>query len=228
MMKHLLLLLAFPIGLWAYSPTSIMSPKIYDLTGYIEPEQTLVSMINHAGEPAEFNLNTRNNFLTITSEGDYYYAALLDTEGKLSFLYLGPESKSPLGNGIEEIPDGLSPVQSGVLTGGGGAVLSVVGGFSCMAYGLAYWLQDPWDNFTQGMLWMIVGSGIMVYGTIVSAAAGVATGVTKSIKENKARGNRKSISNQDKRGIYHVIVPVTEDEIPSTVGLQNLKDVSVN
>ena len=48
-MKNLHLLLLLPFGLWANTPASIMSPKIYELTDYIEPGQSVISMISNEG-----------------------------------------------------------------------------------------------------------------------------------------------------------------------------------
>ncbi|MGB1620522.1 MAG: hypothetical protein ACPG9M_05340, partial [Schleiferiaceae bacterium] len=91
-MKKLLLLLLLPLGLFANTPASIMSPTVYDLTGILEPGQEVVSMITDEGKLAEFKLNPDNNYLVIPTYGTFYYAAVADSLGNMSYLYLGPKS----------------------------------------------------------------------------------------------------------------------------------------
>jgi len=219
-MKNLLFLLLLPFGLWANTPASIMSPKIYELTDYIEPGQSVISMISNEGELAEFSLNPKNNFLSIRSEGQFFYAALLDQEGNLSFLYLGPETLNPKREGAVVVPSGMSPAKAGVASGaavsGAGIITSWALGLTCIVYGVNVFDFD--DGFLTGIATIMVGVAIIFYGTIASAIAGFTTGAmtagAKTDKERRASGKRESISNQDRRGVYHVIVPFAEEEIP--------------
>ena len=122
-MKKLLLLLFLPLGLFTNAPTSIMSPTVYDLTGILEPGQEVVSMITDEGKLAEFKLNPDNNYLVIPTYGTFYYAAVADSLGNMSYLYLGPKSvvDEPL---IQELPTGPTPVQAGFSAAGKGTALS--------------------------------------------------------------------------------------------------------
>ena len=113
---------------------SIMSPTVYDLTGILEPGQEVVSMITDEGKLAEFKLNPDNNYLVIPTYGTFYYAAVADSLGNMSYLYLGPKSvvDEPL---IQELPTGPTPVQAGLNAAGKGTAISWITGLSCLGIG---------------------------------------------------------------------------------------------
>lgn len=213
-MKKLLLLLLLPLGLFANAPTSIMSPTVYDLTGILEPGQEVVSMITDEGKLAEFELNPDNNYLVIPTYGTFYYAAVADSLGNMSYLYLGPKSiaKEPL---IQELPTGPTPVQAGLNVAGKGTAISWITGLSCLGIGVsvANSSSDPW----AGVLWVIVGVVIAAYGTIASVIYGTVKGVQTSMRNNSDKYMRMQLANQGS-GLTYVVETVTIELIPEDLG----------
>jgi len=209
-MKKLLLLLLLPLGLFANAPTSIMSPTVYDLTGILEPGQEVVSMITDEGKLAEFELNPDNNYLVIPTYGTFYYAAVADSLGNMSYLYLGPKSvvEEPL---IQELPTGPTPVQAGLNVAGKGTAISWITGLTCFGIGasVANSSSDPWAGFT----WIAVGAVVAVYGTVWSVIYGTYKGVQTSIRNNSDRYKRLQLANQGS-GMSYVVEPVPLELIP--------------
>ena len=209
-MKKLLLLLLLPLGLFANAPTSIMSPTVYDLTGILGPGQEVVSMITDEGKLAEFELNPDNNYLVIPTYGTFYYAAVADSLGNMSYLYLGPKSvvEEPL---IQELPTGPTPVQAGLNVAGKGTAISWITGLTCFGIGVAVAnsSSDPWD----GLVWVVVGVVVAVYGTVASVIYGAAKGVQTSIRNNSDRYKRLQLANQGS-GMSYVVEPVPLELIP--------------
>lgn len=210
-MKKLLLLLLLPLGLFANAPASIMSPTVYDLTGILEPGQEVVSMITDEGKLAEFKLNPDNNYLVIPTYGTFYYAAVADSLGNMSYLYLGPKSvvDEPL---IQELPAGPTPVQAGLSVAGKGTALSLTSGVIGVVVGLGIVAQDPSEPWT-GILWMVAGAAIAVYGTIASLIYGTFKGVQTSMRNNSDKYMRMQLANQGSSMSY-VVEPVALELIP--------------
>ena len=209
-MKKLLLLLLLPLGLFANTPVSIMSPTVYDLTGILEPGQEVVSMITDEGKLAEFNLNPDNNYLVIPTYGTFYYAAVTDSLGNMSYLYLGPKSVAdePL---IQELPAGPTPVQAGLGIAGKGTAISWITGLSCFGIGVsvANSSSDPW----AGLFWVAIGAVIAVYGTVASVIYGTFKGVQTSMRNNSDKYMRMQLANQGSSMSY-VVEPVPLELIP--------------
>lgn len=209
-MKKLLLLLFLPLGLFANAPSSIMSPTVYDLSGVLEPGQEVVSMITDEAKLAEYSFNPDNNYLTIPTYGVFYYAAVTDSAGNMSYLYLGPKSvvEEPL---IQELPTGPTPVQAGLKVAGKGTAISWITGLSCFGIGAAVAnnSSDPW----AGIAWIAVGAVVAVYGTMWSVIYGAYKGVKTSIRNNSDRYKRMQLANQGSSMSY-VVEPVTLELIP--------------
>jgi hypothetical protein len=210
MMKKFLLLLLLPFGLFASTSSGIMAPTIYDLSGILTPGQKVVSMITSEGKLAEFELNTENNYLIIPTYGDFYYAAVADSLGVMSYLYLGPKSiaKEPL---IQELPLGPTPVQAGLRIAGKGTAISWITGLACIGIGaaIANNSSDPWAGFT----WIVVGAAVAVYGTIWSAVYGAYKGAQTSMQNSRDKYMRLQLANQGS-GLTYVVEPVTIELIP--------------
>jgi len=210
MMKKKLLLLLFPFGLFASTSSGIMAPTIYDLSGILTPGQKVVSMITDEGKLAEFELNPDNNYLVIPTYGTFYYAAVADSLGNMSYLYLGPKSvvDEPL---IQELPTGPTPVQAGLNVAGKGTAISWITGLSCFGIGAAVAnnSSDPWAGFT----WIVVGAVVAVYGTMWSVIYGAYKGVQTSMRNNSDRYMRLQLANQGS-GLTYVVEPVTLELIP--------------
>jgi hypothetical protein len=210
MMKKILLLLLFPFGLFASTSSGIMAPTIYDLSGILTPGQKVVSMITDEGKLAEFKLNPDNNYLVIPTYGTFYYAAVADSLGNMSYLYLGPKSvvDEPL---IQELLTGPTPVQAGLNVAGKGTAISWITGLSCFGIGAAVAnnSSDPWAGFT----WIVVGAVVAVYGTIWSVIYGAFKGVQTSMRNNSDRYMRLQLANQGS-GLTYVVEPVTIELIP--------------
>ncbi len=212
-MKELLLLLILPLGLFANTPASVMSPTIYDLTGILEPGQEVVSMITDEGKLAEFELNPDNNYLVIPTYGTFYYAAVADSSGNMSYLYLGPKSvvEKPL---IQELSTGLTPIQAGLDVAGKGTAISWITGLSCFGVGAA--VANNSSDLWAGLAWMVVGAVIAVYGTIASVVYGTFKGVQTSIRNNSDSYKRLQLANQG-IGVSFVVEHVPLELIPEVL-----------
>ncbi len=209
-MKKLLFLLLLPIGLFAKVPSSIMSPTIYDLTGVLRADQQVVSMITDEAKLAEYSFNPENNYLTIPTYGAFYYAAVTDSVGDLSYLYLGPKSVAQEPS-IQELPVGPSPIQAGLGAAGKGTAISWVSGLTCVGIGayVADNSSDPWAGFA----WIIVGAAVAVYGTVASVIYGTFKGVQTSVRNNNKRYRRHLAANNSSLNSF-VVIPVELEEIP--------------
>jgi hypothetical protein len=213
-MKKLFLLLFLPLGLFAKSPSSIMSPTIYDLTGVLRADQQVVSMITDEAKLAEYSFNPENNYLTIPTYGVFYYAAVTDSVGDMSYLYLGPKSVSQEPS-IQELPMGPTPVQAGLRTAGKGTAISWVTGLTCFGIGAAVAnnSSDPWAGFT----WIVVGAVVAVYGTIWSVIYGAFKGVQTSVRNNNERYRRELLMSNEGGGSTFIVIPVELEEIPENL-----------
>lgn len=209
-MKKLLLLLLLPLGLFANAPSSIMSPTIYDLTGLLRADQQVVSMITDEAKLAEYSFNPENNYLTIPTYGVFYYAAVTDSVGNMSYLYLGPKSVAQEPS-IQELPAGPSPLKAGLGAAGKGTAISWVSGLTCIGIGasVANNSSDPWAGF----VWVAVGAVVAVYGTIASVIYGTFKGVQTSVRNNNKRYRRQLAANNSSISSF-VVVPVELEEIP--------------
>lgn len=210
-MKKLLLLLLLPIGLFAKAPTSIMSPTIYDLTGVLRADQEVVSMITDQAKLAEYSFNPETNYLTIPTYGTFYYAAVVDSSGNMSYLYLGPKTVSQEPS-IQELTVGPTPVAAGLKSAGIGTVISWVTGLTSFGIGasIANNSSDPWAGFG----WIVIGAVVAVYGTIASVIYGTFKGVQTAVKNSNARQRRQFLAANDSGGSTFIVIPVELEEIP--------------
>jgi len=209
-MKKFLLIALLPLGLFAKAPKSTMSPIIYDLTGIIRSDQHVVSMVTDEAKLAQYSFNPADNYLTIATTAAYYYAAVTDSEGNMSYLYLGPKSilQEP---SIQELPLGPTPVQKGLKTAGKGTAISLIAGLSSIGVGIGV-AQNSSEPFA-GLVWFAAGAVVAVYGTIWSVIYGTYKGVQTSIKVNNQIAKRK-LDAYNASAMTFVVLPVELGEIP--------------
>lgn len=205
-MRYLIFLVLFPVSIWAYSPSGLDAPKIFDLSQVSTDKHQLVSVVTKTGKVADYEFDAENRLVTINTSAEFYFAAMVDSLGQLDFLYLGPDNIL-LQAGKQKK---LSPAQAGVLTGGTGIVLCWVGGLATMSYGFNVWINDlTGPGFEQGILLMFTGAAILLVGTIVSSTAGVITGASRAHSQKT-----KAITTGDTTNSKEIVRPAAPEEVP--------------
>lgn len=222
-MKKLLLLLLFPLGLFAHGPSSIMSPTVYDLTGAIQEGQTVVSLISDQAEIADYSLNPENNYLTITTPATFYYALLSDSTGAMSCLYLGPQNVGSTELFIEEIaPIPQSPLSAGLKTAGRGTLISLGTGTTLVLVAIAMLGSSSGDIWAP-LFFAALGVLVAIAGTALSLVIGAARGIQTSVVNNIDMRQRQKASRRSSGSISFVVLPMELDEVPEELRIPLLE-----
>ena len=219
-MRKILLLLLLPLSIFAKAPTSIMAPTVYDLTGVITADQQVVSLITDDARMVEFELDSESMYLTIPKAARFYYAAVVDAYDNLTYLYLGPKTVGGDEPRIQEYQAPITPVRAGLKAAGKWSLISLGSGGGVMLGGLAY---VSTDLFT-GLLIMVLGAAIIVYGVMASAVWGLIKGVQTAAYQGMQKRRSDQYAQLSSGSTTFVVEPVELEQIPKELRVPLLKN----